>query len=455
MAPKSAIESDGASTESALIGDERWQLAQRIVESEGFERASQLRKILLYVTRSAILEPERVLREYDIACDVLERRKDFDPGSDNIVRSQFSHLRRKLDLYFLEEGREEALTVKIPKGSYLPLFVPARVSPQVPVSAKHGGMENLDFGGGQTVPPKEEAREERGWWRERIVIVAVLCLLPSFVLGFLLLRAPRPTQQGTDQAAQGNAFLQFLKRSEGQVTVVVPDLTLVLLENFLEIDDVPVADYVNGGYAQKQLAAVKDPALRQELTDMSVGRLTTYNEAMVASDLMAAMTRLGVPSRARYARDMHVGDLSDGNTILIGGPGSDPWYWLFYDKLNFRFVDDRETGSYYFEDRNPGPGEQAKYPVTYPQKGEQPAIGYVNVALTPNPAHSGYTLLIIGADEQEVESAMRFLLRGKLPPEISSVLSGKDLRYFEIFLRGTHIVGEADSTFDVVAIRPR
>lgn len=440
---------------SNLAEDGRWQLVQRIVESRGFERASQLRKILLYVSRSAILFPNRVLREYDIACDVLERRKDFDPGTDNIVRSQFTHLRRKLELYFLDEGKAEALTLKIPKGSYLPHFALAKVlaEPKVPtVNAAETEQQETNR---TTAPPLAQLPVVvRPWWRRGIPLTAALCLLPSLVLSVLLFRASTDKQFFVEPPRQGNAFVQFLSKSEAPVMVVLPDLTLVLLENFLKIEDVPVSDYVRGTYLQN-IASVKDATLQQQLLSLSVARLTTYNEALVASELIATMSKAGVHTTTRYARDLHVGDLSDGSSVLIGGPGSNPWASLFMDQLNFRFSDQRATDTYYFENRRPEPGEQAKYPVTYPYQGKQPAIGYVNVALTQNPAHSGYTLLIFGADQQEAESATRFLLRGQLPAEITALLSRKDLRYFEIFLRGTHIVGEADSTFEVVAIRPQ
>jgi hypothetical protein len=83
------------------------------------------------------------------------------------------------------------------------------------------------------------------------------------------------------------------------------------------------------------------------------------------------------------------------------------------------------------------------------------SAGYVDITLTQNPSQSGYVLLIGGADLQANEAASRFLLHGKFPPEISSVLSRKDLRYFELLLHGKHMAGEADDSFELVAFRPK
>jgi hypothetical protein len=77
-----------AEIEEALLGgDGRWELVSRIISSESFQRASQLRKILEYTARLAILHPNEIPREFEIACNVLGRRADFNPADDNIVRA--------------------------------------------------------------------------------------------------------------------------------------------------------------------------------------------------------------------------------------------------------------------------------------------------------------------------------------------------------------------------------
>ena len=75
MGRNTTYEEEIGEAQITLAGDERWELVQRIIRSRGFERASQIRKILLYVTQAAIENPNRVIREYEIACDVLERRQ--------------------------------------------------------------------------------------------------------------------------------------------------------------------------------------------------------------------------------------------------------------------------------------------------------------------------------------------------------------------------------------------
>jgi len=245
-----------------------------------------------------------------------------------------------------------------------------------------------------------------------------------------------------------NPFVQFLSRSEGDVKIVEPDTSLVMIEDFAG-GSIPLSEYLSKDFPQRQLAMTKDPAMQKMISSLNTYRTTSANEGLIAVDFFETLNRAGVHATIRYARDLHVSDLNEGNTILIGGPNSDPWVTLFNDRINFRHVDNIAQQTSSFENLRPAAGEQAHYINTW---GNQ-SVGYVDIALTQNLSQSGYVLLINGADMQANEAAARFMLHGRLPPEISSLLNRKDLRYFELFLRSKHIAGESDSTFELVAFR--
>jgi hypothetical protein len=129
-----------------------------------------------------------------------------------------------------------------------------------------------------------------------------------------------------DKADRGNEFVRFLSQSEGEVTIVVPDLSLAILATSRG-KDLSLPEYVSDSFPSSQLAQLKDPMKRQVLAKVLGYRSTTINEAMVASDFKDALQRTGDRVRIRYSRDLHVADLSLGNSILIGGQGSgvNPW----------------------------------------------------------------------------------------------------------------------------------
>jgi hypothetical protein len=108
-----------------FAGDERWVLVLRIIDSKHFVASSRLRDFLLHVTACAIRETPEDATEQLVGIHVFQRLPGFNTGQDSIVRSHARLLRMKLARYFAEEGTAEPIVVEIPKGRYLPMFVPA------------------------------------------------------------------------------------------------------------------------------------------------------------------------------------------------------------------------------------------------------------------------------------------------------------------------------------------
>src|SRR5579862_4278273 len=105
-----------------LASDSRWKTANKVARSVALSRATQLRDILLFIVRQTILQPGEPIHEFEIAHRVLGRRSDFNPLDDNIVRVQMAHLRKKLDLYFSTEGKDEDVVITVALGTYKPVF---------------------------------------------------------------------------------------------------------------------------------------------------------------------------------------------------------------------------------------------------------------------------------------------------------------------------------------------
>jgi hypothetical protein len=94
--------------------------------------------VLKYVGELTIEGRAREVTEYLIAVEALGRQPDFSPADDSSVRSRAHELRHKLQKYYESEGRHVVLQIEIPKGSYIPKFVPRpdqAVPPPEPASA--------------------------------------------------------------------------------------------------------------------------------------------------------------------------------------------------------------------------------------------------------------------------------------------------------------------------------
>jgi hypothetical protein len=106
-------------------GDIRWDLARRVIESPHLVGSARLRDFLLHITACAIRQTPEDATEQQIGIRVFQRSPGFNSSEDSIVRSQARLLRHKLAAYFNAEGASEPIVLEIPKGHYLPVFLPS------------------------------------------------------------------------------------------------------------------------------------------------------------------------------------------------------------------------------------------------------------------------------------------------------------------------------------------
>jgi len=88
-----------------------------------FRNADRQARFLRFVVDSALHSPESSIKEFDIGIAVYDRRSDYDPRMDPIVRVEAARLRARLREYY-EVTPPEHVRIEIPKGHYVPVFIP-------------------------------------------------------------------------------------------------------------------------------------------------------------------------------------------------------------------------------------------------------------------------------------------------------------------------------------------
>src|SRR5262249_29686249 len=87
-----------------------------------FARSEGLSRLLRFLVERQLEGRESELKESLIGVEVYGRSPDYDPRRDSTVRSEVARLRARLSQYYSTEGRQNALTIEVPKGSYVPGF---------------------------------------------------------------------------------------------------------------------------------------------------------------------------------------------------------------------------------------------------------------------------------------------------------------------------------------------
>ncbi len=102
------------------------QALQSLLGSGEFHRSPNLEKILNYLCAQFFLGRGNQVKEYTVATEALDRREDFDPKRDSIVRVEMHRLRRRLKEYYAGRGADDLVRITIPDKSYVPEFVSAQ-----------------------------------------------------------------------------------------------------------------------------------------------------------------------------------------------------------------------------------------------------------------------------------------------------------------------------------------
>jgi len=84
----------------------------------------RLCQLLEYLVKETLAGRTEQLIGYTIGLEVFNRDKDFNPELDPIVRIQAGRLRRALEKYYSNEGKNDPVRFTIPVGNYSPLFIP-------------------------------------------------------------------------------------------------------------------------------------------------------------------------------------------------------------------------------------------------------------------------------------------------------------------------------------------
>lgn len=396
-------------------------LAARIAASRLFERAARSRELLHYLVEQA-LAGRREIHEQDIGVEVFARERGFDTGHDTIVRVQVAQLRKKLEQYFAEEGKDEPFLLEIARGSYRPVLQPRPVPAVVEIA-----------------PSAKPSR-----WLTPVLSAAVVILgVLSAYLG--LRQSSTPPRDAAGEPSEAVAALWRTVFPPRQAAhVVLADFGVVLLQEVLN-QEFTLEEYAAQLDLEILRSAPLSPDLRDLLASLRRRSITSLADVELVRHLTSVLPEGGPQLSIITSRDFNIRALNTGNTLLFGGPRSTPMVKLVAKDLDFTVEYDPAARNPFARNRNPQPGEAATYAVT-------PSETYAVVALVRNPTKSGRVLILSGLETVGSEAAIRLVTTEKLLAPVWAKLDTKAQGEWEILLRSRRIGGAPQET-QVVAIR--
>lgn len=427
----SAVAPMGASD---LPESSEWQLVQRIIASPAFARSSLLTNFLLYVCDRKLQKREDEITEHQIGVQALGRPDNYHPGEDNIVRNYARILRKRLEEFFENEGKYEALRISIPRGQYVPIFEPVERLLDPPLESNlvtHlEKPEPLEM----AVPPANPPSFNR-----RRFLISATTIAGATGLGCWF--GFHRTELNPSARLHHRFWSQIFSPSR-ECFVVTGDSGFVLLQR-LTGRDVSLNEYVNGTLT----SVYRELHLTSASGKGSIDAGTLHFTSTADLNIAVALDRLAMSTHAtpkiRNARDMRMIEVKNSNGVFIGGPRANPWIELFEPRSNFqmKFYPEGSTdhANQSFWNKRPKPGEQQEY-LNSPST--SPSSTYTMVSFLPSIDEEGWVLLLQGQNLSGTGAAGDFVTNvNSLAPVLERARkSDGSIGSFEVILE-TRAVG--------------
>ncbi len=407
-------------------GDVRRAVLERALQSEAFRRSQRLRDFLRYIGTMALDGKAGEISELSIGAVVFQRRENFNPQDDNIVRSTARSLRQKLKEYAEGEGKGEALHIEIPKGTYVPVFQTALPT------------------GGSPLP-------RQGYNKKLIFALAVVALVGILTSGFLLA-----------ENLKRSSLAATIQRERSLLTALLePGTPLHLVVSDGLYSDLTVA--VGGMYPLEDYASRKifEPAkspspgkLSQDLWQLiQRGHYTNVFESKASTQIALELGgRYNI--RQHHARGLGMNLLQMGdNFVILGGRRANPWAELYERDLNFQMEFPPNARAAILRNRNPRKGERDVYENILDAR--QTGKTYARIALCPGLSGTGKVLLAAGNSGTATATAADLLIQPRMLAQVEEFLGRKvdsGLQRLEMILE-RDVVGGSTRDFRIVALR--
>ena len=386
-----------AEVEKSLVtAQEVRREVQILLKSKHFARSEKQSSLLNYLCEKWIEGNAEQLNEYQLALEVFHRRADHSGAEDSIVRVQAHELRRRLNEYYLAEGKDRPVRIEIPKGSYRPQFT--RVPVAVPVAG---------------APPATSGRVRFGFSAALYGFAALLLLSVGLNLWFVASRS-HPKSHLIVTGDLGKEYASYSEifggtRAGRDVLITLSNPRVLLLygtevvppRSFLSNQTVPLTPQMEKSLAARQPGS--ETSFPHIFLHPTSDEYTGMGEAVAAYELGQLMQTLSVRSRLTQARFLNWNEALQENVIVLGLPHATPWT---SENISSQFF--RETNSGSLVLNGPVTNQPWEYGPEYDPKTGRMLTDY-GVISKETTSSGSWVLILAGASSFGTYGAGEFL----------------------------------------------
>jgi hypothetical protein len=117
------IATDGWHPQTQQERDAVLRELQTVLASPHFAASKRYPALLKYIVENTLAGKSDLLKERTLGVEVFDRPATYDTNADTVVRYTAGEVRKRLQLFYHEEGRHSSIRISLPAGSYVPVFL--------------------------------------------------------------------------------------------------------------------------------------------------------------------------------------------------------------------------------------------------------------------------------------------------------------------------------------------
>src|ERR1700684_899613 len=94
----------------------------RVLTCHEFRTSKRSQDFLRYVVENTLQGHGDMLKERTIGIEVFGRSTSYDPSDDATVRVKAGEVRKRLGIYYADQGAHNPVRIEVPSGTYVPEF---------------------------------------------------------------------------------------------------------------------------------------------------------------------------------------------------------------------------------------------------------------------------------------------------------------------------------------------
>jgi hypothetical protein len=366
-----------------------------VLASPHFSNSKRYPALLKYIVESTLDGKSDLLKERTLGVEVFDRAATYDTNADTVVRYTAGEVRKRLLLFYSEDGRNSTIHIALPAGSYVPVFL--REHDRVEDHASNGAHEAgpllnsagaAELAGGTpefsaALPLAPAARTQRPAWpreplaspplRQRkgileLVLGLNLIVMVAIAAGFFWTHRPIHSDSAVDD------FWAPLTRDQKSVIICTGSVV----------------------FAQDKYSGVITAGTNGNVDYPFVSIQT----ASAIAQIDEAIERTGADTPLLAAPWTTLTDLRE-NSIALLGAYNNQWTMRLLEPLRFHFLPDPQARI--VDAMNPTIGWERDESVPYSS-----ADDYAIVARFRDPNIDGWVIALAGLGRNGTEAAAQF-----------------------------------------------